>query len=373
MIKLYIPPEKVKYIQAVVPIEDIIYATGYKLIGTGSSRGINECPVCKRDHTHIKINSKKNLFNCFSPQCGFRGNQFHWIMEVEKKSFPEAVIRVAEIGGIRLDITDEEKTAEQKRQKALQLTLDFYKNHRHKSEYLTKRGINEKTQDIFQVGYAPGGALLKKYLNENGFSNEFLLEIGLVRHVNNKLMDRFFNSVIIPDIRDGRIYDLYGRHVDPDTKNGHIYLYGHKSLIGWHLIKPNDEVYICEAPIDAMSCFQLFEKPAISIGGAGKFDNWHLYQIKKNGLKPILALDSDEAGIYGTMNIIELLSSNGIDSKVLIINPYKDINQILTDHKTTYQPVYNTSQHFVYEKQLDNMPIDFIKQYLETRLGKNYL
>lgn len=360
---MYIPTETVQFIQTTVPIEDVIFSSGYKVVGTGKSKGINICPNCGRDYTHIKINSNKNLFKCFSSQCNFKGNQFHWIMKVENLSFPDAVKRVAEIGGITINEDDKVKEYEAKRQKAFNLTLNYYRNHKH--NYLNKRGIDEKTKEIFKVGFAPGGAALKKYLNENKFSNEFLLEIGLIRLVQEKkLMDRFYNSVIIPDIRNGKIYDFYARSVDPNIISKHQYLYGVNSLIGWQTVYSNKEVYIAEAPIDAMSLYQINNKSVFSIGGAVKFNHFHLFHIKKNNLKPIIALDNDEAGKIATIDVINLLKENDILSQVLVFDKFKDINSILQNSTSDVFRLID-SNVFIYNYQLSKIPKQIILEYLE--------
>ncbi len=363
---MYIQPEVVDEIQHSVPIEDVIRMTGFQIKGEGKSKSVDHCPKCARDYTHIKINPTRNLFNCFSPNCQFQGNQFQWIMEVEGLTFPDAVQRVANIGQLNISFSDNISGHEKRKQSALQAALAFYQTQ--DSNYLSSRGISEETQRIYECGYAPGGVTLKKYLNKEGFGDDFLLEIGLVRQVKNRVMDRFFNSVIIPDIRNGWIYDFYARYTGDDYNTKHMYLYGDRSLLGSHTAADNEQCVFVEAPIDALSAFELFQAPSISVGGASKFSDWHAHQIMKRQLKPILAYDGDEAGIEATVTTIDILKNRG-KSVLALKNPKKDLNKCLIDglNKNDFNGLFLPGSHFLWNYQLDQIPMDFIRKYMQRK------
>ena len=374
---MYYAPEIVDEIQMSVSIEDVIRYTGYTVKGTGRSKGVEGCPRCGRDHTHIKINPNKNLFNCFSPTCSFKGNQFQWMMEVEKCSFPQSVKRVAEIGGIQLPTTFEENnesyTFERKKQEALQLAVKFYRvNYIH--EYLKERGISHEVAAKYYVGFAPGGVVLKKFLNAKGYDDEFLFEIGLIRKISgNRVMDRFYKAIIIPDIREAKVVDIYGRSIDSKVTTKHLYLYGHNSFVGWDQVKVNQQVIICEAPIDMLSAYQLTGVTALSTAGAGKFNNWHIYQLKKKNLKPIFANDNDESGKLATCDGVELCSEHNIQSEAFVLDEdVNDLNNLLqTKGSIEYRKSVIPGQHFIFNYQLSKMPQEFIENYLN--LSKNPL
>jgi DNA primase len=369
---VYFSPEIVDEIQMSVSIEEVIKHTGYIVKGTGKSKGVEGCPKCGKDHTHIKINPNKNLFNCFSPTCSFKGNQFQWIMEVESLTFPQAVKRVADIGRVQLpnaiNNNQELYTYEKKKQEALQFAIKFYRvNYDH--EYLGSRGIKPEVASKYYVGFAHGGVNLKKFLNAKGFDDPFLLEIGLIRKVTeNKVMDRFYNAIIIPDIREGRVFDIYGRSIDPKVQTKHIYLYGHNSFIGWNQIQEGQKVLICEAPIDVLSGYQLTGIEGLSTAGAGKFNNWHIYQIKKKKLSPIFANDNDESGKIATCEAVELCKEHNIDSKALKFVDGNDLNDLVKKYQTmkNYEALIVPGQHFLFEYQLSKMPRELILDYLKN-------
>ncbi len=361
---MFIDKDIINLIQSTVPIEDVIHATGYTVFGTGKSKSVDSCPICKRDKTHIKINSDKNLFNCYSSSCNFKGNQFHWVMEVEGLKFTDAVLRVAEIGGISIDINKKDREFE-KKQKALKEAINFYNTF--DSKYLNNRGITEDIKNEFNCGYAPGGIELKRHMNSLGYNDKFLLDIGLIRELKNgNLVDTFYDSIIIPDIRNGVVYDIYSRSVDENKINKHIYLYGRRSFIGFDTIKKGSKLYIFEAPIDALSYKVMNnETSVISTGGATKFDNSYVYLIKKYNLKPVFCYDNDNGGIEGTIKAIELLNKNGIGSKVLKFDG-NDMNDILRNNKAkTINEV--EGKEFLYDYQLSNIPLDYILKYIEQR------
>lgn len=56
------------------------------------------CPLHVDATPSLVITPKKNLFHCFS--CGCGGNILNWIMTFEKKTFNEAVEKIAKISGV---------------------------------------------------------------------------------------------------------------------------------------------------------------------------------------------------------------------------------------------------------------------------------
>src|SRR5205823_926223 len=83
--------------------------------------------------------------------------------------------------------------------------------------YAERRGLDAKTLEAFEIGFAPGGwDNLKGYLAGKGFSEQDLLDAGLLTTGDgNSSYDRFRRRLIFP-IRDdrGRPVGFGGRALD---------------------------------------------------------------------------------------------------------------------------------------------------------------
>ena len=107
---------------------------------------------------------RKQLFHCFS--CGRGGNVFNFMQELESLSFPESVVRVAELAHIPLDVEipssqqaipqKERKLfeAHEKRVSFTRYVLFNTKGGQEALHYLTDRGYTIDTLKEFGFGFS---------------------------------------------------------------------------------------------------------------------------------------------------------------------------------------------------------------------------
>ncbi|MEZ5894712.1 MAG: hypothetical protein R3C58_16400, partial [Parvularculaceae bacterium] len=98
----------------------------------------------------------------------------------------------------------------------------FRSDGRHALDYLRGRQITDAQIETFGLGYAPSGRhALKDYLLNKGFSDEVLVESGLLIKPEDggASYDRFRNRVMFPILggRD-RVIAFGGRALDADAK-----------------------------------------------------------------------------------------------------------------------------------------------------------
>lgn len=378
---MYFSSEVIDEIQSSVDLEDVVKATGYYVKrSAGKSNGISECPSCGRDHNHIKILKTKNIFYCYSAACGFKGNAFQWIQYVEKKSFPEAIQRVAEIGGIELPTYQSNDENLKYRNKVLEAAIHFYS--KFESNYLTNRGVSEEIQKKYEVGFAPGGQELKKHLLNLGYEKELLLELGLIREVKIKdklqTMDTFFKRVIIPIRKNGFIVDIYGRAVEEDVKYPHLYLYGQNIMFGVDNFKTGSKHALAvESIINQLTLESHGFSNIFAVGGADKFKKYHVNQLKKKGIEEvIIAYDTGDlsgAGQEGAIKTGLLLQENNIHSRVIEMPKDIDINEFFIIKKATremFEKLVIQAKGFKeYQAYniLDSIDKDLIIKYLQEK------
>jgi DNA primase (bacterial type) len=94
-----IPEEVIDDVRSQVNILDIVEQ--YVQMHRSGKNWFGLCPFHTEKTASFSVNEQKQIFNCFS--CHRGGNVFKFIMEIENLSFPEAVIRVADLGNVTID------------------------------------------------------------------------------------------------------------------------------------------------------------------------------------------------------------------------------------------------------------------------------
>lgn len=278
--------------------------------GTGGNHYFVADFCCgKKDFDNGRIKKSTQTYLCMS--CNQGGNALHFLTRVVGKSFPDAVVELAEMFDVDLPEEDPEKSAAQKRKElALKLAAEFYFAQAN-YEYMTNRGISEEVLKRHKIGYAPGGRALRNHLEKHGFSKEELREYRLI---NAKGMDSLFYRAVVPVVMHGKVTDLYGRAVD-DSKVGirHFYLYGENILNGIDHIKPKSLVTLFESAIDRLAAETHGIDNGVDCGGAHKFTTYHAKRLKRKGVDKVLIIfDADDAGREGAIKAGQMLVDEGI-------------------------------------------------------------
>lgn len=369
---MFYSPEIIDELLKVTDLKDVITHTGYNVKGKGNTGHINRCPRCGKNHEHVKANLHKNLFNCFV--CGFKGNVIHWIREVEKLGFTDAVERLADISRFELPVLNEETRLRLNRKNTcLSMAVDFYTSQ--ENYYLVDRGISKETISINKIGYAPGGQTLKRYLNDKGFEDTYLFELGLIRKVQNRTLDTFFKRVVIPLYFNGKIVDLYSRAVD-DNKVKHFYLYGTFIMMGIDEIEVGYPAILVESPINKLTLESQGYENVIAVGGCNKFSNAHVHYLVKKGVKEaFIGFDTGDdsgAGQEGAIEAGRLLVKNDIATKVIQMPFQTDINDFfLNKNKDQFDILLQEAKLYMEYKSflmLDQIPENLIRKYLGEKV-----
>lgn len=211
-----IPSELIDEVRSEVNILDIV-SQKVQLHKSGKN-WFGFCPFHPENTPSFSVNEQKQIFNCFS--CHRGGNVYKFIMESEGLTFPEAFIRVAELGNVHLDpkylqtnALDSTQSSENGKlidlyQKANQLYHHILVNTelgQDALDYLHKREINDDLIEKFQLGYAPETDILKNFVKEKKIDYQLLRKSGLfIEHSTNSdnpidnLTDRFKGRVMFP-------------------------------------------------------------------------------------------------------------------------------------------------------------------------------
>ena len=376
--------EELNRIRTSVNIVDVI-GSNINLLKKGKNYfGI--CPF-HDDHTpSMSVSEERQIYTCFV--CGATGNVFSFLRDYENISFMEAVNKVANMSGIKLDNNINIVKRYDKEYKIYDLALKFYKNNL-KSEngkkakiYLHNRGITDDIINEFDIGVSFNDNNLSKLLISKNYSEKMLVDIG-ISNVKDEVFDIFRNRIMFP-IHDpngnpvafsARIYNNEVESKYINTKETYIFKKG-EILFNYHRAridaKKKKSLILCEGQMDAIRIFSSGVKNVVATMGTA-LTKEHIKLIKKLNCKVILNMDSDKAGINAAKINGDLLKQNDIDVYVVTLSGAKDPDEYIL--KYGIESYKNVIEHaiklfdfkintFKQDKNLNN--IDELNNYVNS-------
>ena len=317
-----------------------------------SQRGRNFIGVCPfhQDHSpSMSVSDEKQIYKCFA--CGATGNVFTFVSEYENVSFIEAVDIVAKKCGLELsndfNIQNTQSNLYKEEYEIMELSEKFFSNNLKTQfgetslKYLKDRGINEDIIKEFGIGLSldDNDTLLKLLIKKN-YSEDKLIDLGLINNSNGKSYDIFTKRITFPlwD-KDGHIVGFSGRIYRGEkdtskymnTKETVIFKKG-ETLYNYHnakdVAKREKEIILVEGFMDAIRISASGIKNVVALcGTAMTRDQVNL--LKKLRCKVILCLDNDNAGELATYNNGEELFKNDIDVAVIRLSGQKDPDEYI--------------------------------------------
>jgi len=383
-----ISQETIDEVNRVANVYDVV--SDYISLKKTGSVYVALCPFHSEKTPSFVVSPSKNIFKCFG--CGIAGNAIKFVMEYEKVSFTEAVIKIAQKYNIPVKFENDEKD---KIFKGLYLVareiLNFYKENLKNSslakDYIKKRGILPRIIEDFELGYSPTDiGLLKKFIEEKNISIEDLEKIGLITNTENGIKDKFAGRLIFP-IKDvkGNVVAFGGRALEegkqpkylnsPDTviyKKGNT-LYGIYESLPY--IKEKETVIIVEGYMDLISLHQIGIKNVVATLGTAFTQN-QARLIKKYVKEAIIMFDSDSAGKKAAIEASKILLSEGITVKYAYYNDAKDPDELSKKGISRVKEVINQSKDivlFLLEKLNETENLDEQTKLKKYRTTYNYI
>ena len=205
--------------------------------------------------------------------------------------------------------------------------------------YLAKRGLTSDSVKRFGIGYAPDSwDALKNHLQEAGFSQQELLDAGLLVHNTdrNSVYDAYRNRVIFPIIgTNGRVLGFGARVLNNDKpkyiNTGDTPIYNKRNnLYGLYLQKSHrcEDLVIVEGYTDVIGLFEAGVTNAVaSLGTALTVQQARL--LKRFTQQVYIAYDGDAAGQNATIRGLDILSAEGIDVRVIVFPDKLDPDEFI--------------------------------------------
>ena len=231
-------------------------------------------------------------------------------------------------------------------------------------QYFRSRGVRDDIIEKFRLGYSPNQrSAMANAAVQAGYKEEFLLKTGLcyqsspdhgahqqsaaegAQPTAGTLVDRFRGRVIFPWIGiSGKVVAFGGRKLDAATKgiqqkyvnspDSEIY-HKERELYGIfqakRAIAKEDSVYMVEGYTDVIAMHQCgIENVVANSGTALSYHQIHMLHRFTNNI--VLLYDGDEAGIHAAMRGTDMLLSEGMNVKVLLLPDGDDPDSFARKH-----------------------------------------
>ena len=316
------------------------------------------CPFHDDKTPSFMVSPARQICKCFA--CGEGGNAVNFLMKHEQITYPEALRWLAKKYNIEIqerELTDDEKREQSDRESmfvvnewACQYFHEILKNDVDGiavgKQYFRSRGIRDDIIEKFRLGFA----LTKRdaMCNEakrKGYQDEFLVKTGLAIQNERGIYDRFAGRAMFPWLNvSGKVVAFGGRKLDAATKgvqqkyvnspDSEIYHKDHE-LYGIYQAKKaivkEDCVYMVEGYTDVIAMHQCGLENVVANSGTA-LSNHQIRLLHRFTQNIVLLYDGDEAGIHAAMRGTDMLLSEGMNIKVLVLPDGDDPDSFSKKH-----------------------------------------
>lgn len=341
------------------------------------------CPFHEEKTPSFSVNEQKQIFHCFS--CGRGGNVFRFIMEFDNLSYPQSILKVAEMQGIEVP-PNYRRTNNQLGNKTNSLDAKLFSMHEKTADlyhhllvnteagqkaldYLHNRGLNDDTISFYKLGFAPTNSILQSFLEHQGFHYQEMRKSGLfIESENGSLKDRFFNRIMFPIKNEtdniiafsGRILhveDSQAKYLNsPETNvfNKRKTLYNFSNVK--KALTSDRTVILFEGFMDVISAYQSGVKNGIASMGTS-LTSEQIYIIKRNVRNLYICYDGDVPGQNAINRALSILSDTKL--KLGVIQMPNNIDPDEYRHK------YGEQKFAHYIRTALESPLSFKMRFLQ--------
>lgn len=324
-----IKEESIERLLSIVDIVEVVER--YVPLKRSGRNSVGICPFHDDRNPSMSVNSQMGIFHCFSCKAG--GNAIKFIMEYEKISYPEAIEKLAASVGFTLEYENNHFGETKKEsKKILELLNGYYQNLLYSNQealnYLYSRGITDELIRKFGIGWAPASQNTIRLLENEEIEPSEALNVGAIKQNERGFYASFTERITFPICNHtGRLVGFGGRtisnHPAKYVNSPQCSVFDKSRIFyAFDLAKKSaydkKELIITEGYMDVIMLHKAGFTNAVAVLGTA-LTELHLPLIKRGNFKVILSFDGDSAGINAAIKSAKLLSTNGIDSGVVII------------------------------------------------------
>lgn len=314
------------------------------------------CPFHNERTPSFSVSPSRGICHCFS--CGKGGSPVNFIMEKEGINFHDALLRLADKYGIKVEereLSEDERKAQSKREAMLNTNAwamqRFQENMNATEEgrtigleYFFQRGITRQAIEKFKLGYALDSPTdVYDAAIRQGYDKDILLSVGLcgIGASSNRPYDRFRGRVIYPMINSaGKVIAFGGRGIKGEpakyinSPESEIY---HKSneLYGIYQAKNaiirHKKCFLVEGYMDVIGMWQSGMENTVASSGTSLTDG-QVALIHRFTDNITIIYDGDSAGINASLRAIDICLAQNIDVKLLLLPEGEDPDSYARNH-----------------------------------------
>lgn len=376
-----ITQEKIAEIRNRASIVEVV--SDYVTLKKAGRNHMGLCPFHAEKSPSFTVSEEKGIYHCFG--CHTGGSVFHFLMQYDHLSFPEAVEGVAKRYGITIERSERAGASKEYGEREnlyrvneqaaanYQKMLFTHSEGRRALEYLKARGVDEATARKYLLGYAPqGGSGLLALMKKENFSLNDALRLGLIgQRGPQQFHEKFFARVMFPIVNPaGKVVGFGGRVLDqgmPKYLNSIETPLFHKgsTLYGLYQAKEGirqaDRVLVVEGYLDAIALAQF--GVAYSVATLGTALTVEHVRALSRYTKNIIALfDGDDAGLKAAARSFEIFIEAGMFGRAAFLPKGEDPDTFIrAKGKTALEAILDRA-----------VPLaDYYFSWLEQRHGKS--
>jgi len=330
------------------------------------------CPFHQEKSASFHVDDRKGYYYCFG--CHAKGDAISFVRETENVGFMEAVEILATEAGMPMPARDPkaQEKADERTQlvEIMEKAVRFFRLQLRSGagsdarDYLTRRGLDEATQDRFDIGFAaPGWQNLWDHLTGQGIAPDKIIEVGLAKpsQKGGKPYDTFRNRIMFP-IRDarGRAIAFGGRAMDPD--DGAKYLNSPETPLfdksrtlynqgpAREAAGKGQPLIVAEGYMDVIALASGGFEAAVAPLGTAVTES-QLQMLWRISDEPVMALDGDKAGLNAAYRVIDTalpLLEAGKSLRFVLLPEGKDPDDLIrSDGRDAMRALLDTAQPMV--------------------------
>ena len=317
------------------------------------------CPFHNEKTPSFFVSPARGTCHCFG--CGKGGNSIGFIMEHEQMTYVEALRWLANKYHIEIherELTDREKEEQSRRESMFiinEWARDYFENllHNHADgkaigmQYFRMRGFRDDVIMKFNLGFDLADRYaLGREAQAKGYREDYLTATGICyKNDRGELIDRYAGRVVFPWTGvSGKVVGFTARVLDSRTKgvsqkyvnspDSEIFHKDHELYGIWQAKKAiarEDRVFMVEGQADVIAMYQCgVENVVANSGTALSLHQRHMLHRFTSNIT--LLYDSDAAGIHAALRGTDMLLSEGMNLKVLLLPEGKDPDEFARTH-----------------------------------------
>jgi DNA primase catalytic core len=286
------------------------------------------CPFHEEKTPSFYVHNEKGLYYCFG--CGAKGDVIEYLIQKRKLSFKESVEFMCLKTGVAFpQLSSQESTNDYfyqtKKKQLLELYKDaslwyhqqlYTKSGEKAQSYLNSRQFFSNTWKSFFLGYAPHNGL-ESFMNQKGYSNDLLLEAGLLHmREDGTFYDYFRNRLMfcIKKSSSNEVIAFGGRCLHNEkpkylnSPNTLIFQKKHE-LYGLNQYQSSHPPIVVEGYLDVIRLHEKGYPYGVAPLGTSLTIE-HLQKLWRIHPYPIICFDGDEAGIKAANRCAEMILSH---------------------------------------------------------------